>query len=309
MFHTGPKSSHVGRRPATPNPSLKRSANGRPLSSNVSRRTRGASSLGKIYKYLEYDVLRLALSEEGLCSFRCSYPRDFNDPYELFLTLDFQKQEPELLAYYYDVIGDLPQYPVTCFSKAPDVIPMWAHYGHSHRGVVLEFDENEFSRHFTSARFGDVDYQNEPDESLEAILSRAFHIGKPRYHYFLMEGVLSAAYFTKQLCWEYEKERRLVLPEKDIKKTGEMMLVKFPTSCITSVISGRNSSDEDKEFGKRAADDIGALYYSHLIRYPDIFIAQHIGFLEDGRTKSRVLLNAEETSMPSEGDFSGRFCS
>jgi hypothetical protein len=49
--------------------------------------------------------------------------------------------------------------------------------------------------------------------------------------------------------------------------------------------------------------------YSHLIRYPDIFIAQHIGFLEDGRTKSRVLLDAEETSMPSEGDFSGRFCS
>jgi hypothetical protein len=50
-------------------------------------------------------------------------------------------------------------------------------------------------------------------------------------------------------------------------------------------------------------------FYSHLIRYPDIFIAQHIGFLEDGRTKSRVLLDAEETSMPSEGDFSGRFCS
>ena len=49
--------------------------------------------------------------------------------------------------------------------------------------------------------------------------------------------------------------------------------------------------------------------YSHLIGYPDIFIVRHIEFLEDGRTKSRVLLDAEETSMPSEGDFSGRFCS
>jgi putative ATP-dependent endonuclease of OLD family len=61
--------------------------------------------------------------------------------------------------------------------------------------------------------------------------------------------------------------------------------------------------------GIKASDNLTHANYSHLIRYPDIFIAQHIGFLEDGRTKSRVLLNAEETSMPSEGDFSGRFCS
>ena len=90
----------------------------------------------KIYKYLGADVLNIALSKEGVCSFKCSYPKDFNDPYELFLTIDF-KQTPELLATYKDTIGELPQLPTSCFSRSPSVIPMWAHYAHNHRGVCL----------------------------------------------------------------------------------------------------------------------------------------------------------------------------
>ena len=53
----------------------------------------------------------------------------------------------------------------------------------------------------------------------------------------------------------------------------------------------------------------GSVDYSHLIGYPDVFIVRHIEFLEDGRTKSHVLHDAGETSMSSERDTSGRFCS
>jgi hypothetical protein len=214
----------------------------------------------KIYKYMGSDVLKLALSEQGECSFKCSYPRDFNDPYELFLTINFQ-QEPELLAYYQEIIGEMPQLPVTCFSKAPNVIPMWAHYGHNHRGIVVEFDETEFLKNYPKARFNNVDYQDEPNSNLEDMLNRAFHIGKPRYHFFLQQGVFSTAYFTKQLCWNYEQERRLVVNEEDIIEVDNIQLLKFPTSCISALIVGSKVTDETKEFAIEAAKNIGALYY------------------------------------------------
>ena len=35
---------------------------------------------------------------------KCSLPRNFNDPYELFLTVNF-REKPEALAFYTDVIG------------------------------------------------------------------------------------------------------------------------------------------------------------------------------------------------------------
>jgi hypothetical protein len=126
---------------------------------------------------------------------------------------------------------------------------------------VLEFDEEEFSNHFPSASFGDVDYLDTPDQGLEEMLARAYHIGKPRYHFFLIEGVLSAAYFSKQTCWSYEQERRLVLTDSDIQEKSGIMLVKFPTSCITAVISGKNAAREDIEFGAQAAQAMNIPHY------------------------------------------------
>ena len=80
-------------------------------------------------------------------------------------------------------------------------------------------------------------------------------------------------------------------------------------NCSRFIKSNMHRLDTATSTASIALASVTPGMYSHLIRYPDIFIAQHIGFLEDGRTKSRVLLDAEETSMPSEGDFSGRFCS
>jgi hypothetical protein len=79
-----------------------------------------------IYKYLGHEVIDKLFQSPDNVTFKCSLPKDFNDPYELFLTIDF-KEEPELLAFYADAIGELPQYPTTCFSRSPAVIPMWAH--------------------------------------------------------------------------------------------------------------------------------------------------------------------------------------
>lgn len=214
----------------------------------------------KIYKYLGSDVLSMALSKEGFCSFKCSYPKDFNDPYELFLTIDFQ-QDPELLATYKDTIGELPQYPTTCFSKSPSVIPMWAHYAHNHRGVVVEIDEKILSEKLPDIGFGDVDYDDKPSEDLLDMLARACHIGKPRYHFLLQQGVYSAAYYTKHSCWSYEQERRLVANDKIVKTVNGVMLLDFPVECISSLIVGHGADKKTKDMVCVLASDIGADFF------------------------------------------------
>lgn len=218
----------------------------------------------KIYKYLGPKIVSLAFSEKGECSFKCTYPKDFNDPYELFLTVDFQ-QEPDLLATYRDAIGELPQLPTTCFSKSPNVIPMWAHYAHSHRGFVIEIDETILLEKMPELNIGDVDYCEGPSEGLADMLARACRIGKMRYFYLLQRGVFSAAYFTKLKCWSYEEERRLIANEKLVKIRDNNMLLNVPVECITAIISGNKANDDTKSEVRDLARAIGAKYFDFKI--------------------------------------------
>jgi len=213
----------------------------------------------KLYKYMGANILKLALSKDNTCSFKCSYPKDFNDPYELFLTLDFQ-QDPDMLATYNDTIGDMPQLPTTCFSKSPSVIPMWAHYGHNHRGVVVEVDEERVLENIPDINFGDVDYMDGPGDSLADMLARAARIGKPRYHFLLQQGVFSAAYYTKHSCWSYEQERRLVAQGNLVTKVNDIMLIDLPIDCITTLIVGLSASNETKDSIRTLSEDIDANY-------------------------------------------------
>ena len=47
----------------------------------------------KIYKYISPDILELIFSKKDYCGLKFSYPKDYNDPYELFLTIDFKQNE------------------------------------------------------------------------------------------------------------------------------------------------------------------------------------------------------------------------
>ena len=133
--------------------------------------------------------------------------------------------------------------------------------GHNHHGVVIEFNETEFLKYYPEARFDDVNYQDKPNTSLEDMLKRAYHIGKTRYHFLLQQGVLSTAYFTKQSCWSYEQERRLIIQKKDIVELNSIKLLNFPLSCISALIVGCQASEETKEFVFEIAKKIGASFY------------------------------------------------
>ena len=137
----------------------------------------------KIYKYIGPKILELATARDEFFGLKCSYPKDYNDPYELFLSID-TNLDPQLLAFYKESVGEIPQYPTTCFSKSPVVVPMWAHYGHSSKGFVIEVDEDKLRDYFDDISIEDVDYSDSADEEIASCLTHAFATMKPRHTFF-----------------------------------------------------------------------------------------------------------------------------
>lgn len=118
------------------------------------------------------------------------------------------------------MIGMITRQPATCFTKSPVISPMWAHYAGNSSGFVIEINEGKFRNYLEEIGFGghcaieDVEYKDSPDAGIEGVLARAFHICKPRYIYWLNGCIRNAAYLTKQTCWSYEQERRVIIDEK-----------------------------------------------------------------------------------------------
>jgi hypothetical protein len=213
-----------------------------------------------IYKYVGPSNLDKVLASVEHATLKCSYPKDFNDPYELFLTVDFN-EKPEVLAFYAEAVGDLPQLPTTCFSQSPSVVPMWAHYAQNMEGFVVEFDEGKLVESFPESGFGDVDYRDSSNAGLTDMLYRASEIGKPRYVYLLRKGVFSAAYYTKATCWSYEQERRMIVGELETRRLGDMILMDVPKECVTALVSGPRASEATISTLRAKAVEFGCRYF------------------------------------------------
>ncbi len=195
------------------------------------------NNMSKIYKYFPADVLPLVAQKEGFFSLKCSLPKEYNDPYELFLSVDLSAQK-ELLATYKEIIEELPQFPTTCFSKSPIVSPMWAHYACNHSGFVLEFDLEQLKAHFGNARFNEIVYRDAPDPSLLKYLQMAAFRCKPRDALFLTRAVFKEGYFSKYSEWGYEREFRLVAQPDDIIDVSGVKILEVPKDCVTALIVG-----------------------------------------------------------------------
>ncbi|WP_082109019.1 DUF2971 domain-containing protein [Azospirillum thiophilum] len=219
-----------------------------------------AEGTGRLYKYLPEELVGVLFTEDNQVTLKFSKPKDFNDPYELFLATDFGG-DPEMLACYAEAIGELPQYPTTCFSRSPIVIPMWADYAYNHNGFVIEFSEEAILKEFPEARFDNIAYQDGASYNFSELVARVLHIGKPRYTYFLQAAVVNSAYFTKSTCWAYEQERRMVVGDKDVRASGDLMLMNIPSSCVSSIICGARATHETKARLKEIALRYSAEFY------------------------------------------------
>ena len=193
--------------------------------------------MSKIYKYFSHDVIDLVFQRDNFCGIKCSLPKDYNDPYELFLGMDLNTPADQL-AFYNDVISSIPQYPTSCFSKSPIVSPMWAHYANNHTGFVLEFDLEKLQEHLKGNPIWDVSYRSQPHESLKNILQRAAVLKKPRYAYQLQKFVFVESYFTKYDEWKYEKECRFVDMNKVTENIHGNDILFIPCDFVKSIIVG-----------------------------------------------------------------------
>ena len=203
----------------------------------------------KAYKYFSADVMELVFQRDGYCGIKCSLPKDYNDPYELFLGMDL-KVSPEYLATYNDIIQGIPQLPTTCFSKSPIVAPMWAHYAMVHTGFVLEFDIEELKKSFEGCMFKEVSYKSKPSEDLRKFVARASVVKKPRHAVWLEQAVFLEAYFSKYLEWSYEQECRLVVMGSEItEKVDSQEILFIPFSCLTSIIFGNKCLPDKIKYG------------------------------------------------------------
>lgn len=221
-----------------------------------------------IYKYFSADVFGYVFKDEDNIYLKCSLPKDYNDPHELFLGIDLTADK-DCLATYKASLGDIPQFYTTCFSSSGSSNPMWAHYANNHSGFVVEFDTGEINDRLPDSNIGEVSYRDTPDESILKHLQRASVTGKPRHTMWMMDALIHHAYFTKQTCWSYEEERRLVGINKYIKDS----ILSIENGCVKSIISGKNAPKLMDDTLSSFASKIGTLYYkAHIGRsYPKPF--------------------------------------
>jgi hypothetical protein len=211
----------------------------------------------KIYKYFSPDILDLLFAKKGYCGIKCSLPRDYNDPFELFLGVDLSVG-PEELATYREIIYELPQYPTTCFSRSPVVAPMWAHYAQNHSGIVLEFELDAIKAKFPEFTIKDVVYRDQPDDSISENLVRAAGTKKARHAVWLQQAVIYHAYFSKYTMWSYEQECRLVCDDETVESIGGNSILFLPIECVTALIVGNKFSSNEIQKSKdlAAANDL-----------------------------------------------------
>jgi hypothetical protein len=221
----------------------------------------------KLYKYLGPDLLGKVLPPGNATYLKASRPKEFNDPYELFLTLKAKGLDPEVLAFYQETVGELPQWPTLCFSKRPDVVPMWAHYARECSGFVVEIDEDLLLKTCPDATVEDITYGSDPATIDSGMVAHALATSKPRHTYFLQRAAIAAAYFAKSSVWGYEAERRVVVGDNRVMTSATHMLLRLPAECVTAVIAGPQSSSSLVRAIKKVCTRIGCRYFRmHIAR-------------------------------------------
>jgi hypothetical protein len=134
-----------------------------------------------LFKYLGPEAVSHVLACDGEIALKFNRPESFNDPYELFLQPDAPLQSDELMAFYEHFLREVPQLPVSCFSKRPESIVMWSHYGRDCTGICLGFDEDELADTFPIAYIDNVSYADGPAQISSHLVQHAFATGKPAH--------------------------------------------------------------------------------------------------------------------------------
>ncbi len=191
-----------------------------------------------LFKYVSPDAAAKVFESTSEISIRFGLPKGYSDPYELFLEPDPPLENEEQRAFYKYFLGKVVEAPVACFSKRPDSVVMWAHYGREGSGICVAFDEDALVAQFPIAYVGDITYADRPARVSSGTIEFAFTTGKRRHTLRLLEIGHRAAYFTKRADWQYEAERRVVVTPDAVENRSSVLLGKVKPNALRFIILG-----------------------------------------------------------------------
>lgn len=214
------------------------------------------------YMYLPEDEIDCINLDEEFFTLKFTDLSQYNDPYEQALAVDLSLVDSDnpdeflyLMRTYRGEINKCKGYFASCFSKKPDVTPMWAHYANEQKGFVLALNEDMLREYFEeSLKFAesdfyieDIEYQSEIDPDFQRHFEAGNFRGKGIGLYIAQSRFFQAFYFHKQKCWEYEQERRVILKAQGIFEEKYFGYLEIPKSCVSYIIYGMNTSDIMKQ--------------------------------------------------------------
>ena len=225
-----------------------------------------------LFKYFGPAASAASLSKPGEYTLRFNHPKDYNDPYELFLLPDEPLESIEERAYYENFLKQLPQAPVTCFSRRPDSTVMWAHYGQLSTGICLELDEDKLFQEIDGGYICDVEYSDSPAYISSNAIKLACTTKKNRHTLFLLSSANRAAYFRKRAIWSYEQERRLVLTHDQVIELNKLLLGRYSSVSIARIIIGPHADHGLREmvmsYAKESGVEVMDMAYSRRVVHP-----------------------------------------
>ena len=161
------------------------------------------------------------------------------------------------MAFYEHFLREVPQLPVSCFSKRPESIVMWSHYGRDCTGICLGFDEDELADTFPIAYIDNVSYADGPAQISSHLVQHAFATGKQRHTLRMMDVAHRAVYFVKRRDWEYECERRVVVDDRAVTLCDGHLIARVPQTALRYCILGAKIDAAMREFCKSRFLPIG----------------------------------------------------
>jgi Protein of unknown function (DUF2971) len=200
-----------------------------------------------IFKYVSPDATPNVLERPNELSIRFGLPNTYNDPYELFLQPDHPLEDEEERAFYDYFLGEVVEAPVACFSRRPESLVMWAHYGRECAGICPGFDEDAILDQFPIAYVGDVEYADGPATISAKTIKYAYATGKRGQTLRLLETGHRAAYFRKRIDWQYEAERRIVVTPDAVEDRNGILLGRVSPGALRYIILGTRTAPSIKE--------------------------------------------------------------
>lgn len=197
----------------------------------------------KLYKYevINREKINMLINSE----LWFSNPDDFNDPFD---SCGICFDEGEIKKYLKDtdvskLINSFKKdVKICCFSEEINSMPMWTHYAGNHEGMCAEYDFSKvsYTNRFSKYLFPIV-YQTERYD-ITNILKDLINdkTEDAAYMLFFMMQI-------KHISWDYEKEWRIILKDKQIRKN-----VKFPIKP-SALYLGLNCSSKNVELIKKLA--------------------------------------------------------